>query len=187
MPSPKRRKFQIRQRQKRRKKREIVAHALRSRGSDAFEILRKCCSSGFIGRISPNVSPKASETSRYSAVAKVLTWGEPSRLRDTYGDVYVLEMKTRAENAALWKHSKNKFVKKAYPDQVKVIHIFLNPELTQSEIRSRKLFYEKELAGNKIEFIDILKLKKFKPFLIMDLVNKGIIKDISKIYPKKVA
>ena len=174
MVNPRRRRFNVLQRQKRRAKRKIVIKYLRGhcvgKGTaaeltDSFNDLKKIVKEGCKRLENTN---GAAWVNAYIKSARLGTgnvhYFEASRLPQTEGDKYALEMLTRIKRMPLEKEKplrpeQTVSVEYAYPGQIKRIYIVINPKLPRQEREKRKEFYRKELPKRLIEFIPGIPLK----------------------------
>lgn len=129
MPTPKRRRFEIRKRQKRRAKRKPVIHGITGREIDPFNDLQKIVEKGFIG--GPFVNAYITGQSK-SGLFRLPIWSGESNLPETKGDKYAIRMMTRVKRDTITARGplmpgEKVHVGFAYPSQIKVIYIKINP------------------------------------------------------------
>ena len=154
MPTSKRRRFQIRQRQKRKTKRKAVISGITGKGMDVFNALQKIVKKGFVGGEYPTVN--AYVTGRISS-GGLTPWSGASNLSETKGDRYAIGMVTKVKRdfvtaRGLLMPGEEVYVGLAYPEQIKIISIRINPLISEVEETRRKEFYKKKFPRHKIEF-----------------------------------
>lgn len=159
MPTPKKRRMQIRLRQKRRNKRKNVIHSVTARQNDAFIDLVKIVRHGF----------KATESTIRSKLTNVHLDNKVTRewypsliiramslLPQTNGDSYILHFLARVKTAGYHKNmpqEPSRTLHFATPEQIKKISIRLNIHLSAEEKKQRQDFYRTQLPGMRLEFI----------------------------------
>ncbi len=166
MPHAKQRRAKIRRDWKRKKKRRAVIHYIGIKEArstvDPFIELKRIVKEGFRGGVGPqNVLMK---TSLLAGAEDRIIAHEciASNLPRTKGDRYKVEMLTNISKPPLSKGGPKRmgrtaYVSRAFPEQVKVIYIALDPKLGETEKSSRMDFYRKEFPRATIKFV-----KQFK-------------------------
>jgi len=154
MPKLKRKKFEIKQKQKRRSKRKSVIHGITGIGKDVFNDLQKIVKKGFVGGDSPFVN--AYITGGLSS-GRPPSWSGVSNLPETKGDKYAIGMLTRVKRDTVTVKGalmpgEEVHVGFAHPEQIKLISIKINPLVSEVEEERRKQFYRKKFPQKRIEF-----------------------------------
>ena len=151
MPVPKRRKFLIARRHKKAAKRREVIHSVSlNPASDSFLSLKNILKNGFRGKDFPNATMKEKKFPGYW----VRTWTASSKLSETRGDTYFIEMLTSVKRMGMDTGHMIAGVRRAYPEQIKKIYINLDSSISKAEKVKRKRFYLKEFGSVAVEFVE---------------------------------
>lgn len=151
----KKRRMRIRQKQKRRAKRELVVHGLTGRGGrgDPFFDLEIIVKHGFKinwAGIGPNVIRWKKYLKIYKPKdrSKISSYSRPSSEPQTLGDRYAILMKARVKD----KEVVDGTLPYAFPNQIKKIYIKIDHQLKTEQRQKRIEFYKKQFPRIELVF-----------------------------------
>ncbi len=159
--NPRKRRMQIRQHQKRQKKRKILSHGIRKNAGptygaphlkgEVFDTLKSIYANGLTGPTpwehNVQIHPSAKSKQTGHSHSKIFT--TPSKRPETFGDQYIVELLAKPRKVV----SNYGYLKTSRPNQLHKIFIELNPNLTPEAKKERISFYRKNFPNAQLVFV----------------------------------